>query len=81
ALPLRVWPNPAPAGARAVELSAAEAEIAIFDLAGRRIRTLPAGAARWDLRTDLGRPVAAGIYFLRPDGVRRGGARVVVLGR
>ncbi|MEZ5064764.1 MAG: T9SS type A sorting domain-containing protein [bacterium] len=79
--PFRVWPNPAPAGANAVELSVGGAEIAVFDLAGRRIRTLPAGAARWDLRTDLGRPVAAGIYFLRPDGGARSATRLIVLGR
>ena len=50
----------------------APTEVALFDPAGRRIRTLvsqafTAGAqsSSWDGRDDAGRPVASGIYFLR----------------
>jgi hypothetical protein len=46
--------------------------IGIFDVAGRRIRTLLAGtvdagrhAAHWDGTDNLGRPVASGVYFVR----------------
>ncbi|MFN0151002.1 MAG: kelch repeat-containing protein [bacterium] len=50
----------------------------VFDVAGRRVRTLAAGAlpsgaheATWMGDSDAGSPVAAGVYFLRietPDG-------------
>jgi len=47
-------------------------EIAIFDLLGRRMRSLAQGAAtpgrfeiHWDLRSDEGVPVPDGIYFAR----------------
>ncbi len=58
---------------------AAHVELGIYDLAGRRIRTLldgdlPLGAhhRRWDGDTDAGSPVPAGVYFARIDagGVR-----------
>jgi flagellar hook assembly protein FlgD len=47
--------------------------LAVYDVAGRRVRTLarhdwsPAGAARvdWDGRRDDGRPVPPGVYFAR----------------
>lgn len=46
--------------------------LALFDLSGRRVRTLATGAARagvttldWDLRTDAGARVHAGFYMLR----------------
>ncbi|HEY2954828.1 MAG TPA: FlgD immunoglobulin-like domain containing protein [Candidatus Eisenbacteria bacterium] len=67
-------PNPG-RGGTAVSLSlshAAWTELAVFDAAGRRVRTiyagtLPAGVARlaWDGRTDAGHPAASGLYFLR----------------
>ena len=46
-------------------------DLALYDVAGRRVRTLarqaplPAGAhaARWDGRDDAGRVAAAGVYF------------------
>lgn len=47
-------------------------DLAIFDLSGRRVRTLAHGAALagrqvavWDLRGDDGAPARAGIYFAR----------------
>jgi hypothetical protein len=66
-------PNPARGGA-AVNLSLTHAswtELAVFDAAGRRVRTihagmLPAGVTRltWDGRTDAGHPAASGLYFM-----------------
>ena len=55
--------------------------VALYDLGGRCVRTLYAGAAtaagtqRFTLnaRTDDGRPLEAGVYFVRvqgPDGAR-----------
>lgn len=53
-------------------------ELVVFDSAGRRIRTLLAGAAAqsfqavaWDGRDDRGVPAASGVYFfaLRSDGL------------
>jgi hypothetical protein len=47
-------------------------DIAVFDLMGRRVRTLLSGKAlkgnheaRWDGRDGAGRPVAGGVYFVR----------------
>jgi len=49
-----------------------EAEVALFDLQGRLVRTLasgsyPAGVQTmgWDGQDDAGRPVSSGVYFLR----------------
>src|SRR5262249_27281603 len=67
-------PNPGHDGA-AVNLSlshAAWTDLAVFDAAGRRVRTiragvLPPGVTRlaWDGRTDAGHPAASGVYILR----------------
>ncbi len=59
--------------ALAFSLSApASVRLAVYDVAGRRLRTLvaeplPAGehAARWDGRDDQGRPAGAGVYLCR----------------
>jgi hypothetical protein len=69
-------PNPLTLGTKArVRFSLAEAgpaTLAIFDLAGRRVRTLFDGAgkagwneAAWDGNDDASRPVASGVYFYR----------------
>lgn len=67
-------PNPVRAGATLrFDLPApARARLAIFDVTGARARTLldgPRGAGthevRWDGRDEGGRPVPAGVYFLR----------------
>jgi subtilisin family serine protease len=51
---------------------AGEVSLRIYDLAGRRIRTLQEGmlepglhSRTWDRRTDRGDPVSAGVYFAR----------------
>jgi len=68
------WPNPARRSTRvAFQLERDESvELAVFDLAGRRVRTLvsgsvPAGAhaVTWDLTDREGRRVPAGSYFAR----------------
>ena len=73
------WPNPiAHSGTIPFELggraSAVAARLAIYDVTGRKVRTLteatlPRGRhqAHWDGRDADGRQVASGIYFLRLD--------------
>ncbi len=82
-------PNPARRATR-LDFSlgkGARATLAIFDVAGRRVRTLmderrEPGAIRatWDLRGDDGAPLRAGLYFARLtlDGRAAGTRRVVV---
>lgn len=77
-------PNPA-RGSASVAFAlptAGHARLELFDVRGRRVRTLvdgprPAGAhvARWDGRDESGAPAAAGVYFLRLEaaGATRGG--------
>jgi hypothetical protein len=85
----RPQPNPARSATRiAFELpSAGPFSLAIYDPAGRKVRTLLAGhrdagafALNWDLRDERGRPVGPGMYFVRLDS--RGGGlteRMVVM--
>jgi hypothetical protein len=74
ALQLAATPNPFnPATALRYALpTAGSARLAVYDVAGRRVRTLlegslPAGAgeATWDGRDDSGRGLAPGTYFAR----------------
>jgi len=79
AVPTRValsapWPNPARNAVRmSLELPrAGDAEVAIYDVLGRRVSTLFEGAMNagrheiaWDLRDQRGRRAAAGVYFAR----------------
>jgi hypothetical protein len=59
--------------------------LAVYDVRGRQLRTLPFGAGaasgvevRWDGRTDDGRPVPAGVYFMRLlDGASDSAVKVV----
>jgi len=71
---LRCSPNPVEdAGALSFTLPrAGEADLALYDLAGRRIRTLARGGraegphvVRWDGRDERGRPVPPGVYWCR----------------
>lgn len=74
-----VWPNPSPAGVRVRWSSPLGGwSLELFDPSGRRIRNLgrfaDPGEHRldWDGRDREGRPLPAGVYFLR----LRNGARV-----
>lgn len=72
------WPNPARGAGVAMRLTlAARAAIDadVYDLQGRRVRTLAHGAhdagtvaLAWDLRDDGGHAVAAGLYLVRVAG-------------
>lgn len=59
------------------------ADLSIHDVAGRVVRSLRADAGavavRWDGRTDHGRPVPAGVYFVRLADDAGGLARVTVV--
>ena len=85
------WPNPARAG---VQVSFAvpkahqgdAAEVAVYDPAGRRVRTLLEGHAEagrvaltWDLRDGRGAPVAGGLYLVRARAGRETVTRKVVV--
>jgi hypothetical protein len=82
--------NPAHTESRlAIHLpSAAGARVDVFDLSGRRVRTLaqgpaiPAGRSEtvWDLRDASGRLVSNGVYFVKLDTMSgTAGQRIVVL--
>jgi hypothetical protein len=72
---LRVSPNPVRSEGALVHFDVPHTgpvTLAVFDLAGRRVRTLESGqrlagrqTVRWDGRDDLGNRVAAGSYFVR----------------
>ena len=70
-------PNPARNGARLwygvpADRAGGVLDLAIYDLSGRRVRTLQSGraepgrhSASWDLRDAAGAPANAGVYFAR----------------
>ena len=68
-------PNPFTGHTRlayAVSAEGQEVDLAVFDLAGRRVRQLASGVQSvgrhdvdWDGRTDSGQTVEGGVYFLR----------------
>jgi flagellar hook assembly protein FlgD len=68
---------------------AADSEVVVFDVSGRRVRALARGwleagphALRWDGTDDAGRRMAPGVYFYRlTAGGLAGTRRMVMLGR
>lgn len=71
---LLATPNPFLGGARILLTlpAAADAELSVYDLSGRRVRTLHrgrleagTGQVEWNGRDDWGRETAGGIYFIR----------------
>jgi subtilisin family serine protease len=87
---LDVYPNPfAPPGAIAVEMpSAGPLALAIYGADGRLVRELRKGPAasglmqlRWDGRDALGRPLPAGVYFLKAEGLEWSQVKKLVLSR
>jgi YVTN family beta-propeller protein len=87
----RAFPNPFADGTSlrfTVENPATRVSITIFDVTGRRVRTLlDAPMARgthtagWDARDERGRPVTPGTYFARiaVDGEDHGGKKLTVI--
>ncbi|MBD3368539.1 MAG: T9SS type A sorting domain-containing protein [Candidatus Eisenbacteria bacterium] len=80
-------PNPFSAGTRiAFNLPVAtDAELAVYNVAGRRVATLHDGpmtagphAVEWNGRDDSGRPVSSGIYFYRLTAGEREDARKMI---
>ncbi|MBM3316914.1 MAG: T9SS type A sorting domain-containing protein [Candidatus Eisenbacteria bacterium] len=68
----RVNPTPGPAEIRFQVPAAVQAQLQLYDVTGRLVRTLldgrvPAGpqAVAWDGGNEAGRPVGSGVYFLR----------------
>lgn len=84
---LSLAPNPAGGPVRIFTSggsAAAHDRLAVFDPAGARVRSLrfdTLGFATWDLDDESGRPVSAGIYFVRREGSARSAdvRRVVVM--
>ncbi|RKY59295.1 MAG: hypothetical protein DRP95_05200 [Candidatus Latescibacterota bacterium] len=68
-----------------VEVPESDAVLAVYDVKGRKVRTIaegiPAGeyAISWDGRDDAGKPVASGVYIVRLRGRTGGIARRLVL--
>jgi flagellar hook assembly protein FlgD len=72
----------------ALESNARNVRIEVYDVQGRRVRTLLDGPVTrgahvvgWDSRDDTGARVAAGVYFARysVDGRERDGRKMTVL--
>lgn len=84
---LTLAPNPAGGPVRIADTrgaGAAHERLAVYAATGARVRSLHcdgAGAATWNLDDESGRPVAAGLYFVRREGSTQAGdiRRVVVM--
>ena len=85
---LGITPNPFREATRVtLDMPALEnVTLALYDVAGRRVRQLFRGAAaagetalEWDGRDDLGRPAGPGLYFARLEGAREGSSTATVL--
>lgn len=63
----RLTPNPATRSTGVTLAGAAYATLTIsfYDLAGNHVRELAPGESFWDLTTQAGRPVSAGVYLCR----------------
>ena len=91
ARPLRVTPNPirGSGNVRFELLSKGDTRVEVYDVTGRRVRTLTDGARSsgphviaWDGNDDRGARLGAGIYFVRlTAGPNVQKAKVVVIGR
>jgi len=83
-----VYPNPFNSGVsiRYNLPLTGKANVEIYDLAGRRVRTLSAGQATagsgqliWDGADSFGQPMASGIYFVRLNSADKSAAQKAVL--
>jgi hypothetical protein len=93
--PLRVYPSVTGGGEDGVRIelgvvAGQRYSVDIYDVAGRRVRSLVSGAAarvdgidvlRWDRTSDQGRGVGPGVYFVRrrDDGGAEASTRVIVI--
>ncbi len=79
---LSCFPNPSSGAVSFARVGGEVAALDVYDLAGRRVSTLPPVAAaggstwRWDGRDLAGAPVGAGVFFARP---RSGGPALRVM--
>ena len=83
---LSAFPNPFNSSTSIlVEVPESDAVLAVYDVKGRKVRTLaegiPAGeyAISWNGRDDAGKPAASGVYIVRLRGHTGGAARRLVL--
>jgi hypothetical protein len=75
---LRAFPNPFQASTR-LEVPAGVDEVRVLDATGRLVRTLRASSSlRFDGRDEAGRPLSAGVYWMKPVGTADVGAVKVV---
>ncbi len=70
---LSAFPNPFNS-AVAIGISGADVgALDIFDIAGRKVVTMPVpdgqSRVRWDGRDHRGNPAASGVYFVKPSGL------------
>ena len=87
-VPLRAWPNPSRGGMTfGLDLPrATTGSLAVYDVTGRLVRPLAAGALPvgsreigWDGRDETGAKVSAGVYYLRLDAHDTQGTRKLVV--
>jgi hypothetical protein len=93
---LQAWPLPYRGGNLSITFAthggagggAAPATVALYDVTGRLVRTIARGeygvgyqAVGWDGRDERGRPVAAGVYFLRTTSAGESRVLKVVIAR
>lgn len=84
---LRLSPNPAGHRVQIAvsgQVAGAEGRVGVFSANGAHVRSLmldASGTTTWDLCNDRGRPVAAGVYFVKRESAARasGFQRVVVV--
>lgn len=88
-----IAPNPARASGRArlwfgipADLAGKDYELAVYDLTGRRVKTVDTGQTKagrftleWDLRDEQGRAVQGGVYFARFTAGGKSASRKLVI--
>ncbi|MFC1572242.1 FG-GAP-like repeat-containing protein [Candidatus Eisenbacteria bacterium] len=85
---LRIHPNPM-RGSTTIAFELEETttlDLSVYDVAGRRVKTVTNGEYQpgnhtidWDTSDDSNIPLAAGLYFVRIEGARKGGSACVII--